>query len=200
MSATNNKTGIVVLAAGISSRFGSPKQLLSFNGKSLLKHSVSEAINSNAGCVVVVVGANADLLLPEIDESKVVVIENKEWQEGLASSLRTGLNKFLEITPQADAAIFMVCDQPFVDAVVLNEIIKKHEETGKPLVASSYGKTIGTPALFHKSLFKELLQLKGDTGAKNIIQQHTEEMDTILFPMGSIDIDRKGDYEKLIKH
>jgi molybdenum cofactor cytidylyltransferase len=201
LPAAGNKTGIVVLAAGISSRFGSPKQLLSFNGKTLLKHSVSEAINSDAGCVVVVVvGANKELILPEIDETKVAVIENKEWQEGMASSLRTGLIRFLEIIPQAEAVIFMVCDQPFVDVSVLNAIIKKHAETGKRVVASNYGEIIGTPALFHTSLFKELMLLKGDIGARNIIQKYTGEMETIVFPMGSKDIDRKGDYEELLKH
>lgn len=189
---------MVVLAAGKSSRFGSPKQLLSYNGKTLLQHAVNEAVNADAGCVITVVGANADILLREIDKSKITVIENKGWQEGMASSLRTGLNKLSEMLPQAHAVIFMVCDQPFVSASVLNEIINKHLETGKPVVASNYGKTFGTPALFHKSLFKELMHLKGDTGAKDIIQKNKTDMATIQFPMGIIDIDRKEDYEKLV--
>ena len=199
MSSANNKTGIVVLAAGISSRLGSPKQLLTFHGNNLLKHLLREANNTNAGSVIVVIGANANLILPEIDESKATVIENKAWQEGMASSIRTGLQKFLEIMPEADSVIFMVCDQPYVNAALLNELIKKHTETGKQIIASNYGEAIGTPALFHNSFFKELMLLKGDTGAKNIILKYVEEIETVEFPMGSIDIDRKEDYEKLDK-
>ncbi|MFI5132287.1 MAG: NTP transferase domain-containing protein [Chitinophagales bacterium] len=199
MSSPDDKIGIVVLAAGISSRLGSPKQLLSYKGKTLLRHAVDEAVNSSADFVVVVLGANAESCLNEIESSKAVVVENKEWKKGMASSLITGLKTLLERGVSVDGVIFMVCDQPFVSAVVLDNLIKTYKETGKSIVASNYGEAIGPPAFFHQSFFTKLMQLKGDEGAKKIIQQHKEEAATILFPQGRVDIDRKEDYEKLIK-
>lgn len=197
LPSANDIIGIVVLAAGMSSRLGSPKQLLSHGGKTLLKHAVDEATNSNAEFVVVVLGANSELFLNEIDVDKASVVENTEWQNGMASSLLRGLKAVLQRPISPDGAIFMVCDQPFVSSDILNNLISTYRETGKPIVASNYGEVIGTPAFFHQSLFKELMQLKGDEGAKKIIQQHKDEVATILFPQGRIDIDRKEDYEKL---
>lgn len=187
-----------MLAAGISSRLGSPKQLLTYNGKTLLKHAVDEAANSHADYVVVVVGANADLFLNEINVSRATVVENKEWREGMASSIRAGLNALLKQPVPVDGVVFMVCDQPFVSAVVLNDLINTYKETGKPIVSCNYGGAFGPPALFHRSFFTELMQLKGDAGARKIIQQHKGEVATVLFPQGSIDIDRKEDYETLV--
>ena len=187
--------GIVVLAAGASTRLGKPKQLLPYQGKSLLQHVVDAAVNSKANPVIVVLGANADLVSTEIDKIKVHVIENSEWEEGMASSIRTGLNTLLKISPVVDAVIFMVCDQPFVSAVVLDDLITTYLKTGKPIVTCNYGEAIGSPTLFHKSLFAELMQLKGDAGARKIIQTHNDEVATVLFVKGNIDIDTKEDYE-----
>jgi len=171
--------------------------LLQYNGKNLLQHVLSEAISSYASPVIVVLGANSDLVLKEIDKTKVYIIENKEWEEGMASSVRIGLSTLLQIFPSADAVIFMVCDQPYVSATLINDLINRQVETCKPIVTCNYGETIGPPALFHKSLFNELMQLKGDAGARKIIQQHMDEVTTVLFPQGKIDIDTNEDYEAL---
>ena len=188
-----------MLAAGVSSRLGSPKQLLTYKGKTLLKHAVDEATNSSTDFIVVVVGANAAACINEIDKAKATVVENKEWEIGMASSLTTGLKTILQQQPFINGVIFMVCDQPFISSVVLNELIKEHKQTGKPIVASNYGEAIGTPVFFQQSFFPALMQLKGDEGAKKIIQQHKDEVATISFPKGEIDIDRKEEYEKLVR-
>ena len=171
--------------------------MLPYNDKSLLQHVISEAISSYASPVIVVLGANSDLVSKEIDKSKVYMIENDEWEEGMASSVRIGLSTLLKIFPSADAVIFMVCDQPYVSASLLNDLINTQVDTCKPIVACNYGETIGPPALFHRSFFEELMQLKGDAGARKIIQQHGDEVVTVLFPKGKIDIDTKEDYESL---
>jgi molybdenum cofactor cytidylyltransferase len=176
---------------------GKPKQLLPYNGKSLLQHVLSEAISSYASPVIVVLGANSDLISKEIDKAKVYIIENTEWEEGMASSVRIGVSTLLKIFPSADAVIFMVCDQPHVSASLLNDLINTQVETCKPIVTCNYGEAIGPPALFHRSFFEELMQLKGDAGARKIIQQHSDEVATVLFPEGKIDIDTKEDYESL---
>jgi molybdenum cofactor cytidylyltransferase len=196
-SATN--IGVIILAAGSSSRLGRPKQLLRYNGKSLLEHAVDAAVHSSTGPVIVVLGVNANLFLKEFDGNRLTIVENAEWQEGMASSFRTGLNTLLKKLPAADAAIFMVCDQPFVSTELLNDLITVYQKTGKPVIASNYGETTGPPALFHKSFFDKLMQLKGDTGARKIIQQHNADVAMISFPQGKIDIDSIEDYEKLVK-
>ena len=187
----------MILAAGSSSRLGRPKQLLEFDGMTLLSHSVIEAANSNASIVVVIIGKNPDLIVKEIDNDIVHIVENKDWEEGMASSVRLGLKTMRDIDTELEAVIFMVCDQPYISSSVLNELMIKYQQTGKPIVTSNYGEATGPPALFHKSLFSELMELKGDVGARKIIQQHAHQAETVLFPQGEIDIDTKEDYEAL---
>jgi len=186
------------LAAGSSSRLGRPKQLLPYNGKSLLEHSVDTANDSDASPVIVILGANATMLEKEIAEKKIHVTENKEWQEGMASSVRCGINTLMHIAPNADAAIIMVCDQPFVSSSLLNELIAAQKSTGKSIVTSQYATAIGPPALFYKSIFPELLKLKGDAGARKIIEQRINEIATVSFIKGNIDIDTEKDYKSLL--
>lgn len=192
-----NTIGIVILAAGSSSRFGKSKQLLQYRDKTLLQNVIDAAVNSNAKQVVAVLGASAEEISKEIDKSKINTVINTEWTEGMASSVRNGLNELLFISPATDAVIFLVCDQPHISSGVINELINSQRTTGKPIVACNYGETIGPPALFHKSLFNELMQLKGDVGARKIIRQHSNEVATVLFAEGNIDIDTKEDYEAL---
>lgn len=196
MSQANN-IGIVILAAGSSSRLGNPKQLLKYGGKSLLQNAIDAAVSSNASEVVIVLGANAEEISKEIDKSKITTIVNTEWGEGMASSVRSGLNELLLLSPSTDAVILMVCDQPHISSSILNELIIAHQKTTKQIVACNYGDWIGPPALFHKKYFKELMKLSGDTGARKIIQQNMNDMATILFLEGRIDIDTEKDYEEL---
>jgi len=189
--------GIVILAAGASTRLGNPKQLLQYRGKTLLGHAVNEAVNSNADAVVVILGKDANLFKKEIDEKKVRVAINFSWEEGMASSVRLGLDTLLNDKPYIDAVIFMVCDQPHISSSLLNELIKTQQKTTRQIVTSNYGDSIGPPALFHKKYFKELMKLSGDVGARKVIQQNMNDMATILFPEGKIDIDTEEDYEKL---
>jgi len=192
-----NNIGVIILAAGSSTRLGEPKQLLKFNGKSLLQNAVDAATNSNANTVIEVLGANAEQVSKQINKSKIHTIINTGWEEGMASSVRTGLNELLFISPGTDAVILMVCDQPYISSDLLNDLINTHLHSGKPIVTCSYGEAIGPPALFHKFLFDELMQLKGDVGARKIIQQHKDQVATVLFTKGKIDIDTNEDYEIL---
>lgn len=192
-----NSCAIIILAAGSSSRMGRPKQLLPYNGKSLLAHTVDTANDADADPVIVVLGANAALLEKEIDEKKVRVAENKEWKEGMASSVRCGITTLLHIAPFVDAVIIMVCDQPFVSSSLLNELMVTQKNTGKQIVTCQYEKAVGPPALFHKSIFPELMKLKGDAGARKIIEQRSNDVATVLFKKGDIDIDTEADYKSL---
>lgn len=188
-------TAAIILAAGASSRLGQPKQNLKYNGQTLLQYAVKCAQQSKCAQVVVVLGANTDKIKP-IDGS--TTLYNNHWQEGMASSIRLAIVEINKDT-YIENAIIMVCDQPCISPQLLNRLIDKHAESGKPIVACVYDDTTGPPALFHRSFFAKLLLLQGHEGAKKILLTHTGETTTVLFEKGSIDIDTIADYENLIK-
>jgi molybdenum cofactor cytidylyltransferase len=198
----NNKLnfGIILLAAGGSSRLGRPKQQLLYNGQTLLQHSLQVACSSHADPIIVVLGAQADTLKKELGSVTATLIVNAAWQEGMASSIRAGVNALSRIHPVVEGVILMVCDQPYVTAALLNDLILAHQNTGKPIVTCSYADTFGPPTLFHKRMFPELLQITGDVGARSILRQHAGETEVLLFPEGNLDIDTNSDYEKLDKN
>jgi molybdenum cofactor cytidylyltransferase len=189
---------IIILAAGTSSRLGSPKQLLSYKGKNLLRHTVDEALETGCASVFVVLGANSELLRNELKDKPVSIVENTAWQEGMASSIRCGLETITNTILRPDSIIFMVCDQPYVSSSLLLNLVEKKNKTGMPIVASSYEDKIGTPALFHRSFFPALMELKGDRGARKLIADNPDKVGTVLFPEGITDIDTKEDYENLV--
>ncbi len=193
----NGSFGIILLAAGSSSRLGKPKQLIPYQGKSLLQHSLQVAVDTGMQPLVAVLGANAELVKKEVKNQEIRVIINNNWQEGMASSIRNGLQQLLVVAPETSAAIIMVCDQPFVTTTLLIDLVAKYQQTGKPIIASSYDHILGTPALFDKTIFASLLELKGDTGAKKIIKENPDWVETVNFPLGKIDIDTEADYEGL---
>lgn len=189
--------GVILLAAGSSSRLGTPKQLLQFEGKSLLQNAIDAALKSSASELIVVLGAQADQLRDEIQDPAVHVVYNEAWQEGMASSIRTGINAFVGRHPDADAVILMVCDQPHVSSDLLNEMIAVYKQTAKPIVACGYDNTYGPPTLFHSGLFHELLELKGDKGARMIVAEHSGSVEIVPFPNGEVDVDTEADYERI---
>lgn len=190
-------TGIVILAAGNSSRLGQPKQLLGYKDETLLQHIIAEASKLPDAVVIVVTGANHELIEKNID-SKVKTAFNSDWELGMSSSINTGLKKLWELHPEIEECIFTVCDQPFVSHSIFENLITEYHKTQKGIVASSYSDTLGTPVLFGKKYFEELFNLKGQEGAKKIINRFLEDTASILFEKGDIDIDTEDDYNRLI--
>lgn len=193
-----NHCGIVILAAGKSSRLGSPKQLLPYMGGTLLRHSVQAAIDADCGPVLVVTGANGEEIKEAVKGLSVEISENMGWEEGMASSLRVGLHQMLKIHPATNGIIFMVCDQPFVTKSVLLCLIEAQEKEQKGITAAGYGGKAGTPALFHRSFFDRLMEVKGDKGARMLIASYPEDVTVVPFEDGAIDIDTREDYRRLI--
>ena len=195
----SNSYGIILLAAGQSARLGKPKQLLNYKGKTLLAHSLQIAIETQLQPIVTVLGANLDTLKQSIEPTNTNIVINQEWSEGMASSIRCGIEELLKIAPSRAGVIIMVCDQPYVTAKLLTDLVEKHEDSSKPIIASRYNNNIGTPALFDKTIFALLLSLKGDSGAKKIMKSNPDWVETVNFPFGEIDIDTSLDYELLMK-
>src|SRR5205814_8700618 len=107
--------GAIILAAGGSSRFGQAKQLLSFEGESLVRRTVHAAIEAGCASVIVVVGDARDRIETELRETPAVIVENPEWQQGLGTSIRCGLRSRLSSEPEAEDIVLLACDQPLVD-------------------------------------------------------------------------------------
>ena len=188
---------IVVLAAGSSSRMGQTKQLLPLENTTLLRHTVSEAL-CVINDVVVVLGADYEKIRDDLKDIPVDIVHNSEWEVGMSSSIRSGV-LFLSEQKSPDAIIIMVADQPFVSSSLLIDMMAAYERTGKMIVACSYNKTVGVPALFDKSFFECLMTMEGQSGAKKIITDHMNQTHTVPFPNGNIDIDTKEDYESFNK-
>lgn len=190
-------TGVIILAAGSSSRLGSPKQLLAYAGSTLLQHAVDTALASDAVHVVVVLGANANSIKQELKDTTADIVVNDAWEEGMASSIRCGLQTLLKINSQLEAVLLMVGDQPFVTATLLNDLLDVYRKEQRSIVASKYETTFGTPVLFTNKFFTELLELTGDVGAKSLVRKYMSEAAFVSFPQGEIDIDTMEDYKKV---
>lgn len=189
--------GAIVLAAGGSSRFGQPKQLLTFQGETLIQRAVRAAERSGCGRIAVVVGEQRDLIETELRETTASVIRNPNWQRGLGTSIAVGMQHLLDVQPKVEAAVVLACDQPFVDSGAITALIAKQKTSGKPIVASAYANTLGIPALFARSCFGALLALPDDTGAKGLIASHPDDVARVEFAAGAIDIDTPADLEQL---
>lgn len=192
-----NDYSIILLAAGSSSRLGQSKQLIEVNGVPLLLKSALAALDAKYSHVVVVLGAQADLHKKTIAHLPVEIITHTEWKKGMGSSLKAGLQHVIKSRPHTNAVVVMVCDQPLLTSVHLATLRDKYEKTSGLLVASRYGKTTGVPALFDRTFFSELLQIKDSEGARVVIERNARLVATIDWAEGQFDIDTPEDLRLL---
>jgi len=190
-------TGIIILAAGASTRLGQPKQQLQYNGKSLLQHAIEVAVATAAQPVIVVLGAGYNNINNGLQKAGVTVVQHTGWQQGMASSMQAGLREALLQQPTLNNIVITLCDQPFVTSQLLTQLVQLQHTSGKPIVASAYNNTVGPPVIFTNYYFTELLALKGEEGAKKIIVQHMHDVATLPFEAGKFDIDTQADYAAL---
>ncbi len=191
------RTGVIVLAAGSSSRLGQPKQLVHFQGKTLLQRALDLVASFDFATRVLVLGAHAGAILAETQPGTCTVVSNDQWAEGMASSIRAGLRKTLALEPETDHVLILLADQPFVTAELLATLLEAHTEANAPITASSYAGILGVPAIFSKAFFPELLALSGDRGAKQIMKQHASEVQAVPFERGLLDVDTPEDLARL---
>ncbi len=185
---------IIILAAGSSSRLGRPKQLLKFDGSTLLQRSITAALNVSQN-VIVVLGANENLILPTISNFPIEIILNENWATGMSSSIRTGMSVLEK--EKHDAVLIMLCDQPFVDASLLEKMVSIFGKNEQSILACEYEGKVGVPAIFDASFFQKLKTLEGQKGAKALIINNLEKTKRVVFEKGKIDIDTEEDWENL---
>ena len=193
-SASFPHIAVIVLAAGASNRLGVPKQLLKYNGITLLRRTVETVLLSKVKFVHVVLGFEAEKMKLEIANLPVDIVVNPNWQNGISTSIHSGIQS---LGPNIDAAIIVLCDQPKLSTDILNTLINTYTSTRAPIITCKYAGTVGVPALFDHRIFPELLSLEGDLGAKKIIEQHAKERFEIDFLDGEIDIDTIADQKQI---
>ncbi len=186
-------TGAIVLAAGGSRRMGRPKQLLPFGGGTLLRHACRTVLDTPFRPVVVVLGAEAERCREEIGHLPVQVVVNPHWDDGMAGSLRAGIEA-LEGDASVEAALVVLADQPRVTADDLVRLAAL--ATADVPAAAGYGEVVGVPAVFPRRLFGELKALEGDTGARKVLARHAPAL--LPLPGAGLDLDTPADYARLV--
>ena len=198
LNAKCSKVPLILLAAGKSRRMGSPKQLLSYKGSSLIRHATKETIASICNPTVVVLGANSDRITREIKDLSVHIAYNTKWQQGMSASIAVGINTLLEMKLDFDAVIMALADQPLITFQVYDRLVRSYYQNKVKAVASNYSDTIGVPALFDRTLLPKLLNMKHQGGAKQLLNKYSDRAFNLDLPEAAIDIDTPADYKKLL--
>tara|TARA_R100001369_G_scaffold24665_2_gene45193 strand:+ start:45414 stop:45992 length:579 start_codon:yes stop_codon:yes gene_type:complete len=189
------KIAILILAAGSSSRMGTPKQLLPYKESTILGTVVENALGSNTNDVFVLLGSNADTIQKNINKSVEIIINNT-FEKGLSSSIVKGIISLLDY----DAVLIALGDQPHISFDYYNQMISELKKHPNHSITSQYKNHKGVPALFPKQYFLDLLKLNGDYGAKALLNSDTILTKTIDYSVNLFDIDTPEDYEKLINN
>ncbi|GGG13692.1 nucleotidyltransferase family protein [Paenibacillus abyssi] len=197
-----NAIGAVILAAGMSTRMGQPKQLLPLAGKPLFRYAVNTAVTAGLSPIVLVAGKHAaELRNHTVDLPELEVIENRDYASGMASSLRLGMKA---ITGRVDAAIICLADQPFVPELVIRKMMEHYnacQKEGIRIIRPAYDGVPGHPVLIDKELFHEFEAIQGDEGGKAIIKRHYARLKLVSFEKSEWgkDIDSPEDLEEMKK-
>ncbi|AGC48003.1 hypothetical protein MYSTI_06730 [Myxococcus stipitatus DSM 14675] len=193
--------GVVLLAAGGSSRLGQPKQLVRHQGQTLVLRAVEMALSVGHGPVAVVLGAHPDAIALELTGLPVHCVRNADWALGPGGSLKAGLSAVLATEssggPTVDAVLVLLCDQLTVDASHLKSLVTTLKTTNAAVVASAYDGTLGVPALFSRAVFAELEALPPEQGARGVIARDPSRVETVPLPGGNQDVDTPEDLARL---
>jgi molybdenum cofactor cytidylyltransferase len=191
--------GAVILAAGASTRMGTPKQLLVVDGQPLVVRAVAAALASEAWPVIVVLGAQADKIRPALSRLPVLIAMNSAWAEGLATSIRVGVATLQQFSRQLDGALFALCDQPAFSADTIARLVAAQRDGGRSIVAARYQGKPGAPALFLREHFSALSALTGDEGARQLLNDQPGRVSAVDLPELGVDLDTPADYASLTK-
>jgi len=185
---------VLVLAAGASTRLGQPKQLVRLAGRPALHRVVTQAVALAGHAVTVVIGAHAREMTRLLTHSPASVIVNRQWEQGLASSIRHGIES---LPPGCDAVLILLGDQVAVSAEDLRRLASAWKGQDGVIAASVYQKQIGVPAIFPRWCFAELSRLRGDRGAKEVLDRNAHRLVHVPMPNAAVDLDTPEDLAAL---
>jgi molybdenum cofactor cytidylyltransferase len=188
--------GIVILAAGSSTRLGQPKQLLRFQGTTLIRRAALTALATSCRPVVVVLGAAHVESAQEVSSLPVKTIVNSQWELGMGTSIRAGVTE--AAAAAVDSVVLLLCDQPLITTEAIDELVRRRTACGKRICAASYAGTLGTPAVFSADLFGELTNLPDGAGGKSLMARHAADVEAMDLPEAETDVDTEADAEKLM--
>ncbi len=180
----------IVLAAGASRRFGSHKQLVRIAGRPLLHKAVTNASEVTGSALIVVLGSGAAELAPLLKHSPGSILVNQNWREGLSSSIRTGI---AHLPLGCAGVLLMLADQPAVSVDDLKRLAGTWRKQPQYCAAALYAGTIGVPAIFPRTMFPQLLQLRGDSGARSLLRRHSDRVARVPMPSAALDLDTPED-------
>jgi len=179
-----------VLAAGASTRFGSPKQLVRVAGRPLLHTAVTRAAEVTGNSLIVVLGSGAAELAPLLKHSPGTIVINQEWREGIASSIRAGVAR---LPATCAGALLVLADQAAVSADDLKRLAGTWRKQPQYIAAARYGGRTGVPAIFPRSSFRELAELRGDLGARSLLRGNSARVVRVAMPSAAVDVDTPED-------
>ncbi|MEO8036000.1 MAG: NTP transferase domain-containing protein [Acidobacteriota bacterium] len=184
----------IVLAAGQASRFGQSKQLVRLGEKTLLEYVLGNLDQSTVDEVIVVLGANSERIRAETDFGDARVLDNAGYAQGMSTSIQAGLRA---LGSEADAALIVLADQPFVAPATLNRLCDEYRRTRSTIVIPTYKGLPGNPVIVGKELFPEMMTIRGDVGCRSIFAAHAGSITRVeLDDRGVItDIDTVEDLE-----
>lgn len=189
--------GLVLLAAGGSTRMGAAKQLLAYRGKPLVRHAAEVALATGCRPVVVVLGARAGEVRVALEGLPLLLVENPRWEEGMGTSIVAGIAALAPYS--VEGAVLALADQPRVTPAALNALIAAHRDSGRPVAASRYADTVGVPAFFALELFRELLHLPPAQGCKRVITANPECTILLDCPDAEADLDTPEEYARAVR-
>ncbi len=193
------RAGVIVLAAGASTRMGRPKQLLPFRNTTLLAHAAGTALAARIGPVLVVLGEQSQAMREALAGLDVDTVVNHDWAQGMGTSVRAGVAAAERKWPGMRALVLMTCDQPLVPPGILRELAESVITSTRRIAACAYGGSAGVPAAFARKLFPDLLKLSGDRGARVLILTRADDVRTFPCPEANVDVDSEADYAHLLK-
>jgi molybdenum cofactor cytidylyltransferase len=207
-------TAAIILAAGSSSRMGSGrhKLLLPMDDRPVLAHVVDASLQSQARPIVIVLGHQSVQVRSQLEHytttSDVIFIENAHYQQGMSSSLRKGIQSLLangyrndDLPYHVDSALILLGDQPLITPQIIDALITLYRSTGKAIVAPLYKGKRGSPVLFDKSLFAELIEVTGDEGGRTVLERHRDDLELIEIgdALPNYDVDTWEAYQQVVE-
>ncbi|WP_282076173.1 nucleotidyltransferase family protein [Maribacter aquivivus] len=191
---------VLIMAAGASRRMEGIKQLMPWKSSNFLLETIKTIQNTNAKSLHVVLGSNAEFIATQcsLKEKNIDIIVNSNWENGLGDSIAHGVKVLLKQRPTLDGILICLADQPLLSFEYLNLLIEEIIKHPSKIIATNYNKKVGVPALFPKLLFKELSVLKGDFGAKEILNNKSNAIIPLDAADQIADVDTNLEYQNLI--
>jgi CTP:molybdopterin cytidylyltransferase MocA len=188
--------GVVVLAGGAAVRYGAPKQVLEFEGQPLVRRAALAALA--VGATTVVTGAHRQAVESALAGLPVSLAFNDGWERGMGSSIACGVRAISAHAPEISALILMLADQPLIGSAQLAELVVAHAQAPDGIIAARHAQVSGPPCLFPRAYFEALSRLSGANGARSLLDEHHDAVETIPMPGCAIDIDTPQDYASAI--